>query len=101
MKLSDTEKAALREEFNKTDINFAIETNTGVSSQNTDWWLTKFDSILEKKEKDIVEMIEKGVETQETTSCPDNMPGCLVYHFKTVRRDLTSKELINKLNNND
>ena len=58
-------------------------------------------SAVEVDRKRIVEMIEKGKEEQIPTSCPDNMPGCLVYHFKTVKRDLTAKEIINLITNNN
>lgn len=41
--------------------------------------------------------IEKGIETTEPAPCPDGKFGCLVYHTRIVRRDLTTKELLSLL----
>jgi len=68
---------------------------------NTDFWLQKIDEIIEERNKELVDEIEKGAETQEPTGCPDNITGCCVYHFRNVKRDLTIKEIIALISNKD
>jgi len=55
MKQSDKEKEALRKNFKQNNFLGSEEYTEAV----VNYWLSKIDSILEKKEKDIVEMIEK------------------------------------------
>ena len=58
MKLSDTEKKTLVDESVKY-WQSTLEIHPYDLMNIANYWLSKFDSILEKKEKDIVEMIEK------------------------------------------
>jgi hypothetical protein len=82
MKLSDTEKKTLVDESVKY-WQSTLEIHPYDLMNIANYWLSKFDSILEKKEKDIVEMIEeyfKGL-----IFIPDPQA--------------TKENLINKLNN--
>jgi hypothetical protein len=54
MKLNTTEKEVLREEFKQNNFLGSEEYTEAV----VNYWLSKIDSILEKKEKDIVEMLK-------------------------------------------
>jgi hypothetical protein len=104
MKLNTTEKEALRKEFIKRYPTIELfifnkqEYLTGKQAHDNilEYLNYKIDSILEKKEKDIVEMIEslKALNPNE---------GIIVEDFITktglrLRND-TIDEIINKLNN--
>jgi len=78
MKLSDTEKDKIKEEW----LNLEVEYNP---FQTAEWWLTKFEAILEKKEKDIVEM-----------SKIENIDEHLATIYELGKK---INEIINKLNN--
>jgi hypothetical protein len=98
MKLSDTEKEALRDEFIEYKNCVLIDGGVFTKEDEQNYWIEKIEAILEKKEKDIVEMIEslKALNLNE---------GIIVEDFITktglrLRND-TIDEIINKLNNKD